>query len=134
MESAYLSRGSLYASRSETALALADFEKAISLNPRSALGYFNRGLIKTQQSDAAGALRDFDQALAFDSHLAAKYSKESVRKHAEELMKDVAIGTHYEHGHHDVPISERIKRARNLLGVQGDSPHSTKQVSGVSPK
>ena len=132
----YFNRGLIKTQQSDAAGALRDFDQALAFDSHLAKAYLEKGTLLEAMDRAEEAIRSYDRFLLYDlpEEDQAKYSKESVRKHAEELMKDVAIGTHYEHGHHDVPISERIKRARNLLGVQGDSPHSTKQVSGVSPK
>jgi tetratricopeptide (TPR) repeat protein len=43
--------------------AIADYSRAIELNPQNALAYNNRGLVKIAKGDLEGALGDYDRAL-----------------------------------------------------------------------
>ena len=67
------------------------------------------------------AVHCYDRFLLYDlpEEDQARYSKDAVAQRVDELRKDIAIGPEYEDIHHRVPLSERIKRARKLLGVGG---------------
>jgi lipoprotein NlpI len=67
---------------------LADLNRAIALNPNSALAYNNRGAIKGEKlNDMQGALADFNQAIALDPKYAPAYSSRGVIK--VEKLKDM---------------------------------------------
>lgn len=53
--------------------ALADFNRAIEIDPNFASAYSNRGLAKKNKGDLDGAMADFDKAIELDSTLAAAY-------------------------------------------------------------
>ena len=43
--------------------ALADYDKAIELDPKLAGAYTNRGLVKRRNGDLAGSMDDHDKAI-----------------------------------------------------------------------
>jgi tetratricopeptide (TPR) repeat protein len=47
----------------KNAEALADYEKAIALDPKDSLPYKNRGTIKEAEGDFSGALADYKKAI-----------------------------------------------------------------------
>jgi tetratricopeptide (TPR) repeat protein len=53
--------------------ALADFEKAIAINPKFIGGYFGRGLIRSQENQFSEAVADFDKSLELDPNSAISY-------------------------------------------------------------
>jgi tetratricopeptide (TPR) repeat protein len=54
--------------------ALADYDRAIALNPNYANAYYNRGLLKVLKlNDPQGALADFDQVITLNPNLAEAY-------------------------------------------------------------
>jgi len=53
--------------------AIADFSRAIQLNPNEADLYYQRGLILRQLSDRQAAIQDFDDAILRDPHHAWAY-------------------------------------------------------------
>lgn len=55
--------------------ALADFDKAIEINPRFANAYFLRGIIKTYCQDHKGASKDFEKAIVLDPEFKEVYSE-----------------------------------------------------------
>ena len=57
-------------------LAVAEFTKAIELNPKSAQSYMGRGWAKTALGKDAEAQKDFDQALKLNPALSVKIQEE----------------------------------------------------------
>ena len=55
--------------------ALADYNRAIQLNPRYALAYVNRGVIRSALRDSRGASADFDRAIEIDPNYAQAYNR-----------------------------------------------------------
>ena len=61
--------------------AIADFTKAIELNPEFAAAYNNRGAAKRLKGDHDGALADFTRAIELDPNLASAYgNRANIRK------------------------------------------------------
>jgi hypothetical protein len=69
---ALLDRGELRLRQHRPREALADFTKALRLDPKSARAYYQRGLAHTDTGDYVRALEDFDQALRLGPKLAAR--------------------------------------------------------------
>jgi tetratricopeptide (TPR) repeat protein len=57
--------------------AVADFNRALQLNPKLAKAYDNRGLAKFSRGDLDGAMTDFNSALQLDPKLAPAYERTS---------------------------------------------------------
>jgi len=53
--------------------AVADFDKAIAINPRLTTAYNNRGIARLEQTRLSEALSDFDKAIGMDSVYALAY-------------------------------------------------------------
>jgi tetratricopeptide (TPR) repeat protein len=68
----YLSRGLLF-SRIKAEDALADFNKAIELDPRSANAYFGRGVVYEELGREEAALADYNQAIELDAAYTLAY-------------------------------------------------------------
>ncbi|QNI77565.1 TPR repeat family protein [Synechococcus sp. MVIR-18-1] len=49
--------------------AIADWNKAIEINPQDALAYYNRGLAKYDSGDHQGAIVDYNKAININPHL-----------------------------------------------------------------
>jgi tetratricopeptide (TPR) repeat protein len=61
--------------------ALANYDQAISLNPKLALAYNNRGNLKNEKlNDPKGALADYNQAISLNPKLALAYNSRGVLK------------------------------------------------------
>ena len=77
---AYSNRGSAYINVRKYDDAIADYDRAIALDPSYAMAYNNRGFAKTHKSDYDGATDDYDRAIALDPNYAAPYGKRGFAK------------------------------------------------------
>jgi tetratricopeptide (TPR) repeat protein/S1-C subfamily serine protease len=69
----YLNRGILYHNQQKYNLALADYTKAIELNPNYAKAYNNRGTLYDDQQKYELALADYNQAIELNRNNAQAY-------------------------------------------------------------
>lgn len=58
--------------------ALRDINKALELNPNTALALLRRGLVYNQLKDYNGAIRDFSRVIEFEKNNAAAYYHRSL--------------------------------------------------------
>ncbi|ANP47550.1 hypothetical protein ATE48_17390 [Candidatus Viadribacter manganicus] len=63
---ALINRGNVYAAQGDNARAIADYDKAIRLNPKDADAFYNRGNAHSAQGDNARAIADYDQAIGLN--------------------------------------------------------------------
>lgn len=63
---AYIDRGRTYIQQDDYDRAIADFTKAIQLDPESASAYNHRGVAYASKLDFDSAIADFDKAIQFD--------------------------------------------------------------------
>jgi Flp pilus assembly protein TadD len=56
--------------------AIADYNHAIELDPKSGLAYNNRGVVKKIKGDLNGAIADHNQALELEPKHADDFKKE----------------------------------------------------------
>lgn len=75
---AYINRGHAYLIRGRSALALADFNRAIELEPEFGPSYFNRGSALVQLGRLNEALADFDRAVELAPAFGAAYQQRGV--------------------------------------------------------
>ena len=54
--------------------AIADYDKAIALDPAYASAYYNRGITRKNTGDKKRACEDFNKAVELGSELAVKYA------------------------------------------------------------
>ena len=71
----YLSRGAARVEKGDVDGAIADFTKAIEINPQFAQAYGNRGLARLAQANDAEARQDFDKCFSLDSTLKSHYQE-----------------------------------------------------------
>ena len=69
----YNSRGAIYATQHENQRALADFNEAIKLNPRSGDAISNRGELRRSMGDLDGSLADFTRVIELEPKAGARY-------------------------------------------------------------
>jgi tetratricopeptide (TPR) repeat protein len=70
---ALLHRAKIYAARGNFSSALADYSKAISLQPKTAALWSDRGYVALSQHDYKGTVKDEAQAIQLDPKLARAY-------------------------------------------------------------
>ena len=60
--------------------AIADYSKAIALNPKNANFWFNRGIAKNSLPDYSGAIEDYTKAIEINPTLADAYFNRGIYK------------------------------------------------------
>ena len=61
--------------------AIADYDRAIELDPENAEGYYNRGIAKSGLDDYHGAIADYDRAIELNPNYAEAYFLRGFAKH-----------------------------------------------------
>ena len=74
----YGNRGNIYINQQKYELALADYNKAILLNPNLAGAYYNRGVLYRLQEKYELALADYDKAIEINRNDAVAYYNRGV--------------------------------------------------------
>jgi tetratricopeptide (TPR) repeat protein len=87
--------------------ALAAYDKAIALSPKSAFAYSGRSIVKAEQNDFAGAISDLNQAIKIDSNSPFLYHNRASMKQ-ENGDKNGAI--------QDFQEAAQLYRKRGLTG------------------
>ena len=62
-----MTRGAMYLEKGDTLKALADYNKAIEMDPYYAPAYGNRAILHYQMDDYKDALADLNEALRLDT-------------------------------------------------------------------
>ncbi len=70
---AYINRGITYRKKGQYDRAIADYDKAIKLNPKLAMAYNNRGTVYGNKGQYDRAIADFDKAIKLNPNYAAAY-------------------------------------------------------------
>ena len=75
---AYTNRGNAYDDKGEVDRAIADYTKAIALDPNYAFAYNNRGLTYEKKGEIDRAIADYTKAIALDPNDATAYTNRGV--------------------------------------------------------
>ncbi|MBI5587181.1 MAG: tetratricopeptide repeat protein [Deltaproteobacteria bacterium] len=78
---AYNSRGLVYQDLGEHKEAIADFNRAIELDPRYAFPYNNRGYSYQRMKDYGQAAKDYDRAIELDPGIASPYNNRGLLRY-----------------------------------------------------
>ena len=77
----YLTRGQMHLERKDTLKALADYDKAIEIDPYTAQSFSARGLLQFQMKDYNKALADLDEAIRLDPFFTGNYINRGLVKY-----------------------------------------------------
>ncbi|OKH34171.1 hypothetical protein NIES2101_39405 [Calothrix sp. HK-06] len=86
----YENRGIVYAYQEKSDLAIADFTKAIQINPQDAQAYYNRGLVYDDQKKSDLAIADFTKAIQINPQYVQAYNYRGV-VYDDQKKSDLAI-------------------------------------------
>jgi tetratricopeptide (TPR) repeat protein len=86
--------------------ALADYNQAISLDPKFVVAYFNRGTLKHVRQDIQGALADYNQAISLNPRFADAYYNRGLLKNKFMKNRPEAL--------------QDLRQAQQLFKAQGD--------------
>ena len=78
LATAYTGRGIAYESKGEVERAIADYNKAIALDPKFAKAYTNRGIAYKNKGEFDRAIADYNKAIAHDPKFATAYTNRGV--------------------------------------------------------
>ena len=90
---AYNNRGNFLRDRGELDRAIADFDAAVRLEPKSADTYINRGIARYRRGDLDRAIADYDEAIRIDPEDAYAYNDRGLALRAKGDL-DRAIADH----------------------------------------
>ena len=76
----YINRGLAYTDVVDYDNAIADYDRAIAIDPNYADTYHNRGFVKAHKGDYDGAVADYDRAIALDPNYAYAYNNRGIAK------------------------------------------------------
>ncbi len=80
LANAYYNRGTEYRNKAEYDLAIADYDRAIQLDPKNASAFNNRGLSWRSKGDFDRAMTDYNQAIQLDpNHTNSYYGRGVLR-------------------------------------------------------
>jgi tetratricopeptide (TPR) repeat protein/V8-like Glu-specific endopeptidase len=112
--SAYLMRGIIYEQLQVYAQALADYDKAIALDPKLAVAYYNRAGLKSDKlDDPQGALADYNKSISINPKNAGAYANRGLLK-KNRLYDSPGALTDYDKA---ISIDSQDDNIYNLRGV-----------------
>lgn len=91
LEEAYFNRGYAKYEKYYDDGAIADYSKAIEINPKNKLAYAYRARIKEEKNDSDGSIADLSKAIELDSKYAYAYNARGIiKKHKKDLDGAIA--------------------------------------------
>jgi len=115
LATAYTGRGIAYESKGEVERAIADYNKAIALDPKFAKAYTNRGVAYRKKGESDRAIADFTKAIALNPKSAAAYYNRGYT-YANKGEYDRAIAD-FRKALEINPSIQKAKKALKALGV-----------------
>ncbi len=85
---AYINRGIIYMNNNKTAESLADYNKAISLEPDFSKGYSNRAIVYTNENKFDLAIQDYEKAIKLDPKNAIAFNNRGILYKKNNLFKE----------------------------------------------
>ena len=123
LASAFINLGQARQDTRNPAVALANYERAIQLDPQGALGYASRGRLRQQQGDHAGALADWNRVIHLEPRAGDAYNARGlVRVNQGDLPGAIA----------DYTAALRLApRSTEALVNRGQARFETRDVKGA---
>ena len=119
LASLHAMRGAELSSRGQHDLALADYDRAIKLEPQAPSIYTGRGNVHLDKGDSDRAIADFDQAIRLDPQIAgAHYSRGNA--HAIKGVMDAAIADYGQAIRLDSQFAAAYANRGNAHAAKGD--------------
>jgi len=135
VERPYVQRGTYYLRIGRTQAALADLDRAVELNPRSAAAHFVRGAVHIRRRALAAALDDVNRALALDPGYAAAYNMRCAlltrQGDAQAALGDCARALEIDPSRADAWINQAV--AQRALGRMEDAARSYERALALTP-
>ena len=78
----YNNRGMARKAKGDLDGAIADYTKAIEIDPRDAHAYYNRGIARDDKGDHDGAIVDYTKAIEIDPRYAPAYNNRGIARRA----------------------------------------------------
>ena len=117
----HYNRGVGYIQQEKYDLALAEFTKAININPRYAEAYLNRGFLYEQQEKPDLALSDYNQALNINPRFAEAYSNRGILYYSlqerEKAIRDFRQAAELSRQQGNAALYEAVMEILRLLGA-----------------
>jgi tetratricopeptide (TPR) repeat protein len=110
-----LNRGSAFEAKGDHDLAIADYGKAIEINPQDAEAYYNRGIAMLHNGNRDGAITDYTKAIEINPRFADAYVGRGI------AIRRVATG--------NAPSPTIARQSRSTRGIQ--LPTSTAATSSL---
>jgi Tfp pilus assembly protein PilF len=117
----HYNRGVDYIQQEKYDLALAEFTKAINIDPRYAEAYLNRGFLYEQQEKPDLALSDYNQAININPRLAEAYNNRGFlyyyRLEREKAIRDLRQAAELFRQQGDAALYEKVMELLRELGA-----------------
>ena len=105
--------------------AMADYDKALEIDPNEFLGYYNRGLLRAQVGDNNRAIEDFDMALRFNPEkYTAIYNRAMLRNETGDIQGAIEDYTTIIEKYPDFyPVYQMRADAKRKIGQKKSAEH-----------